>query len=94
MREVPGVDYAVSAPSNADGDLAGADCPTLCAETSIALEIIGPDASDYEKATARFEELPIQLPIKVELVVNSRAAKALGLSLPPTSIARAEEVIE
>jgi hypothetical protein len=69
MREVSGVDYAVSAPSNAGGDLAGADCPALCAKTSIALEIIGPDASDDEKAIARFEELPIQLPIKFELAV-------------------------
>jgi hypothetical protein len=37
VREVLGVDYAVSAASNADSDLAGADCPTLCAKTSMGI---------------------------------------------------------
>ena len=82
--------------------------PTITANREMArvgaLMTLGPDFQDQRRQAARLidkifkgakpAELPVEQPIKIELVINRKTARALGLTIPPALLLRADEIIE
>ena len=79
-------------------------CPALPYARAGGLLAFAPDPAAIVRSSAVFvdkilkgakpADLPVEQPTKFELIINMKTARMLGLAVPPTMLARADEVIE
>jgi putative tryptophan/tyrosine transport system substrate-binding protein len=92
----------ISVSTRAKVPVIGADLPSFAREGGLLS--YGADLHDIFRRAAPYvdrilrganpSDLPVQAPVKYEMIINLKTAKALGLEVPPTLLARADEVIE
>jgi putative ABC transport system substrate-binding protein len=73
-------------------------------ETAVCFPTDGPDGADLFRRAASYVDrilrgakpaaLPVQVPVKFEMAVNAKTAKALGLTVPQSILLSADEVIQ
>jgi putative ABC transport system substrate-binding protein len=106
IRELVSSDATIAALMNPSSSSAEAQSKDLLAAAQAYKQrlIVGVEVTDNFRRAATYadrilkgekpSELPVQAPVKFELVVNLKTAKALGLDVPPLLQQRADEVIE